>query len=88
VITSLQLERMLNASGPTYGRAIRPSTGELAQRIAFIQCVGSRDATVGNNYCSVVCCMAAIKSAQAIKKKNPDTDIGVHYIDIRACGSG
>jgi len=88
VITSLQLERMLNASGPTYGRAIRPSTGELAQRIAFIQCVGSRDATVGNNYCSLVCCMAAIKSAQAIKKKNPDTDIGVYYIDIRACGSG
>jgi heterodisulfide reductase subunit A len=88
VITSLQLERMLNASGPTYGRAIRPSTGELAQRIAFIQCVGSRDATVGNNYCSLVCCMAAIKSAQAIKKKNPDADISIHYIDIRACGSG
>jgi heterodisulfide reductase subunit A len=88
VITSLQLERMLNASGPTYGRAIRPSTGELAERIAFIQCVGSRDATVGNNYCSLVCCMAAIKSAQAIKKKNSDTDISVHYIDIRACGNG
>jgi len=88
VITSLQLERMLNASGPTYGRAIRPSTGELAQRIAFIQCVGSRDATVGNNYCSLVCCMAAIKSAQAIKKKNPGADISIHYIDIRACGSG
>jgi len=88
VITLMQLERMLNASGPTYGRAIRPSTGELAQRIAFIQCVGSRDATVGNNYCSLVCCMAAIKSAQAIKKKNPDADISIHYIDIRACGSG
>ncbi len=88
IVTSLQLERMLNASGPTHGRAIRPSTGELAQRIAFIQCVGSRDATVGNNYCSLVCCMAAIKSAQAIKKKNPDTDISIHYIDIRACGNG
>jgi heterodisulfide reductase subunit A len=56
--------------------------------VIFIQCVGSRDATVGNNYCSLVCCMAAIKSAQAIKKKNPDADISIHYIDIRACGSG
>lgn len=88
VITSLQLERMLNASGPTHGRVIQPSTGDIAHRIAFIQCVGSRDATVGNNYCSVVCCMAAIKNAQLIKEKNPETDISVHYIDIRACGAG
>ncbi|MHC1575328.1 MAG: hydrogenase iron-sulfur subunit [Candidatus Methanogasteraceae archaeon] len=88
VITSLQLERMLNASGPTHGRVIKPSTGEIAQRIVFIQCVGSRDATVGNNYCSVVCCMAAIKNSQLIMKKNPKTDISIHYIDIRACGAG
>jgi len=88
VITSLQLERMLNASGPTQGRVIQPSTGEIAQRIAFIQCVGSRDATVGNNYCSVVCCMAAIKSAHTIMKKNPETDISIHYIDVRLCGDG
>ena len=88
VITSLQLERMLNASGPTHGRVIQPSTGELAHRIAFIQCVGSRDASVGNDYCSVVCCMAAIKNSQLIKEKNPETNISVHYIDIRACGPG
>ncbi len=86
VITSLQLERMLNASGPTAGRVIQPSTGELARRIAFIQCVGSRDATVGNEYCSVVCCMAAIKNANLIKETDPDTDVSIHYIDIRACG--
>ena len=88
VVTSLQLERMLNASGPTHGRVIQPSTGELAHRIAFIQCVGSRDASVGNDYCSVVCCMAAIKNSQLIREKNPETDISVHYIDIRACGPG
>ena len=88
VITSLQLERMLNASGPTQGRVIQPSTGEIAERIAFIQCVGSRDATVGNNYCSVVCCMAAIKNAHTIMKKNPETDISIHYIDVRVCGDG
>jgi len=86
VITSLQLERMLNASGPTAGRVIQPSTGDLARRIAFIQCVGSRDSTVGNEYCSVVCCMAAIKNANIIKETYPDTDVSIHYIDIRACG--
>ena len=86
VITSLQLERMLNVSGPTAGRVIQPSTGELARKIAFIQCVGSRDATVGNEYCSVVCCMAAIKNANLIKEAYPDTDVSIHYIDIRACG--
>ncbi|MEA1908310.1 MAG: CoB-CoM heterodisulfide reductase HdrA2 [Euryarchaeota archaeon] len=86
VITSLQLERMLNVSGPTAGRVIQPSTGELAHRIAFIQCVGSRDSTVGNEYCSVVCCMAAIKNANIIKETYPDTDVSIHYIDIRACG--
>ena len=86
VITSLQLERMLNASGPTGGRVIQPSTGEPARKVAFIQCVGSRDATVGNEYCSVVCCMAAIKNANLIKERDPDTDVSIHYIDIRACG--
>ena len=86
VITSLQLERMLNASGPTGGCMIQPSTGEPARKVAFIQCVGSRDSTVGNEYCSNVCCMAAIKNANLIKETYPDTDVSIHYIDIRACG--
>ncbi|MGD0951866.1 MAG: CoB-CoM heterodisulfide reductase HdrA2 [Methanotrichaceae archaeon] len=88
VITSLQLERMLNAAGPTRGEVVRPSTGEIAGSIAFLQCVGSRDATVGNIYCSRICCMASLKNAQLVKEKYPDTEITIHYIDIRAGGEG
>ncbi len=86
VITNMQLERMLNSSGPTGGRVLVPSTGKPPKRVAFIQCVGSRDKTVGNEYCSRVCCMSALKNAQMIKERYPDTDITIHYIDIRAGG--
>ncbi|MDD1751602.1 MAG: hydrogenase iron-sulfur subunit [Methanotrichaceae archaeon] len=88
VITTLQLERMLNAGGPTKGDVVRPSTGKIAKSIAFLQCVGSRDATVGNIYCSRICCMASLKNAQLVKEKYPETDITIHYIDIRAGGEG
>jgi heterodisulfide reductase subunit A len=88
VITTLQMERMLNASGPTKGEVVRPRTGQIAQSIAFLQCVGSRDATVGNIYCSRICCMASLKNAQLVKEKYPETDITIYYIDIRACGEG
>jgi len=86
VITSMQLERMLNSSGPTGGRVLVPSTCKPPKRVAFIQCVGSRDKTVGNEYCSRVCCMSALKNAQMIKERYHDTDITIHYIDIRAAG--
>ena len=82
------MERMLNASGPTKGEVVRPITGKIAESIAFLQCVGSRDATVGNIYCSRICCMASLKNAQLVKEKYPDTDITIYYIDIRACGEG
>jgi len=88
VITGLQMERLLNAAGPTRGEVVRPSTGKIARSIAFIQCVGSRDHTVGNVYCSRVCCMYALKNAQLTKEKYPDADITIHYIDIRAGGEG
>ncbi|HPM25896.1 MAG TPA: CoB-CoM heterodisulfide reductase HdrA2, partial [Methanothrix sp.] len=88
VVTTLQMERMLNASGPTKGEVVQPSTGEIAGSIAFLQCVGSRDATVGNCYCSRICCMASLKNAQLVKEKYPDTDITIYYMDIRACGEG
>lgn len=88
VITTLQMERMLNASGPTKGDVVVPSTGRIAGSIAFLQCVGSRDATVGNPYCSRICCMASLKNAQLVKEKYPETDITIYYIDIRACGEG
>ncbi|MDD1692564.1 MAG: CoB--CoM heterodisulfide reductase iron-sulfur subunit A family protein [Methanoregula sp.] len=88
VITSLELERMLNASGPTSGKIRRLSDGEVPDTIVFIQCVGSRDITVNRPYCSCVCCMQAIKNAILIKEKNPETDIIICYMDIRSYGKG
>ncbi len=86
VVTSLELERMLSAAGPTHGRVVSPSTGEDVKSVAFILCVGSRDEQVGNPYCSKVCCMASIKNAILISEKYPDAKITIHYIDIRAGG--
>ncbi|WP_440951641.1 CoB-CoM heterodisulfide reductase HdrA2 [Methanococcoides sp. FTZ1] len=86
VLTNMELERLLNASGPTRGKVVVPSTGETPKKVAFIQCIGSRDETVGNPYCSRVCCMSSMKNAQMIKERYPDCDVKIHYIDIRAAG--
>ncbi|HEX7392543.1 MAG TPA: CoB--CoM heterodisulfide reductase iron-sulfur subunit A family protein [Thermoplasmata archaeon] len=88
VITALELERLLNASGPTGGHLVRPSDGRTPKKIAFIQCVGSRNRKIDRNYCSRVCCMYAIKNAQIIMEHEPETDIAVYYNDIRAFGKG
>jgi heterodisulfide reductase subunit A len=88
VITALELERLLNASGPTGGHLIRPSDGKPPKRVAFIQCVGSRNKKIGNNYCSRVCCMYAIKNAQIIMEHDEEAEIAVYYNDIRAFGKG
>lgn len=88
VITALELERLLNASGPTGGHLVRPSDGSTPKRVAFIQCVGSRNKKIGNNYCSRVCCMYAIKNAQIILEHEPETEIAIYYLDIRAFGKG
>ncbi len=88
VITALELERLLNASGPTGGHLVRPSDHKTPKRVAFIQCVGSRNKKLDRNYCSRVCCMYAIKNAQIIKEHEPDTEIAVYYNDIRAFGKG
>jgi heterodisulfide reductase subunit A2 len=88
VITSLELERMINVSGPTGGKIKRLSDGEVPQTIVFIQCVGSRDLTINRPYCSCVCCMQAIKNAILIKEKNPKADIIICYMDIRSYGKG
>ena len=88
VITSLELERMLSAAGPTNGRVVSPSTGADVKRVAFILCVGSRDEQVGNTYCSKVCCMASIKNALKVAELYPDAKVSIHYIDIRAGGEG
>ncbi|NLV26356.1 MAG: CoB--CoM heterodisulfide reductase iron-sulfur subunit A family protein [Methanomicrobiales archaeon] len=88
VITSLELERLINASGPTGGKVKRISNGEKPKEIVFIQCVGSRDIPLGCTYCSAVCCMYAIKNAMLIKEKDPSCRISVLYMDIRAYGKG
>lgn len=82
VITSLQLERMLDPEGPTDGKPLRPSDGREPTKIAFIQCVGSREED-GNQYCSKICCMSTIKQAKTLKTLFPEADITVYYRDIR-----
>ena len=87
VITGLELERILSPTGPSGGKVIRPSDGKVLKRIAFIQCVGSRDEKT-NPYCSRVCCMYATKQALLIKEKIPDANILIFYTDLRAFGKG
>jgi heterodisulfide reductase subunit A len=87
VITGLEFERILSPTGPSGGKIIRPSDGKIPKRIAFIQCVGSRDEKT-NPYCSRVCCMYATKQALLIKEKIPYAKILIFYIDLRAFGKG
>jgi heterodisulfide reductase subunit A2 len=88
VITNLQFERMCNASGPTKGQVIRPSTGEVPKSVVFIQCVGSRDPLKGNEYCSKVCCMITAKQLSIYKHHAHDGQAYVFYIDNRTGGKG
>jgi heterodisulfide reductase subunit A len=88
VVTSIQFERILSASGPFGGHVERPSDGKTPKRLAFIQCVGSRDVKVGRPYCSAVCCMYAIKEAIIAKEHDPSLDITVFFMDMRAYGKG
>lgn len=88
VISGLALERLLSASGPTGGHVVRPSDGKIPKKVAFVQCVGSRDEKSGNLYCSRVCCMYATKEAELVKEHVPDVDVTVYYMDIRAFGKG
>ena len=88
VITALELERLLCASGPTGGHLVRPSDGKVPKTIAFIQCVGSRDRRHGNPYCSSICCKYAVKDAVLIKEHVPDSRVCIFYIDLRAFGRG
>jgi len=87
VITALQLERYLSASGPTEGHLIRPSDGKPVNKVAFLQCVGSRDENLcGNGYCSSVCCMYAIKEAVIAKDHVPGLQTSIFYMDMRTHG--
>ena len=88
VLTSLEFERILSASGPTQGKLLRPSDGREPRRIAWLQCVGSRDINrSGNGYCSSVCCMYAIKDAMIAKEHaHGELDCAVFYMDLRCFG--
>lgn len=87
VVTSLEYERILSASGPYQGHVQRLSDGKAPERIAFIQCVGSRDEKCGSGYCSAVCCMYAVKEAMITKEHLPSVrDIDIFYMDMRAYG--
>ena len=87
VITSMELERLLDPGGPTEGELIRPSDFGKPRRIAFIQCVGSRDLN-HNEYCSGYCCMASLKAAVYMKDKYPESEIAIFYMDIRTPSKG
>jgi heterodisulfide reductase subunit A len=87
VINSLQIERLLNPSGPTGGEVKRPSDNAFPKKVAFLQCVCSRDSNT-NLYCSRFCCMQAIKEAILLKEHDPDIEVTIFYIDIRAFGKG
>jgi heterodisulfide reductase subunit A len=87
VVSSLEYERMVSASGPTRGVVMRPSDGREPHRIAFIQCVGSRDIN-HCSYCSKICCTYATKEAIITKEHTPEVHIDILYNDMRAFGKG
>jgi heterodisulfide reductase subunit A len=88
VLSSMDLERLLSASGPTSGHLLRPSDKKTPRKIVFIQCVGSRSLKGEYPYCSSVCCMYGTKEAALIKEHERDSDIYIFYTDIRAFGKG
>ena len=88
VVTSLELERMLNRSGPTKGRILRPSDGQVPGRIGFIHCVGSRSETLGRPYCSSSCCMITAKQVGLSHEAVPDAALTVFTMDVRTAGKG
>jgi heterodisulfide reductase subunit A len=83
VITTIELEKMIMAQRDKGGKLRRPSDDKIPKTINFIQCVGSRDANKGNPHCSLVCCTYAIGQAMEIKKRYPDTEVYIHYMDLR-----
>ncbi|MCL7488796.1 MAG: FAD-dependent oxidoreductase [Desulfobulbaceae bacterium] len=86
IVTSIEFERMTTASGPFMGEVKCFSDGRHPKRLAFIQCVGSRDLGCNNGYCSSVCCMYSIKEALVAKEHDPEVDITIYYMDIRTQG--
>ena len=88
VITALEFERILSATGPFHGHVQRPSDGKDPRKIAWIQCVGSRDKSIGRDYCSSVCCMYATKQAIIAREHDARVEPTIFFIDMRAHGKG
>ena len=88
VVTSPEFERLINAGGPTQGQVVRLTDRKPPKSVAFIQCVGSRSQRRGEPYCSNVCCMETVKNTLLLKEHDPDLDVKVFYIDMRAFGKG
>ncbi len=87
VVNAMVVERLLAPTGP-YGHVLRPGDGKEPDSIAYVQCAGSRDKTLGVEYCSRVCCMYAIKQAMLLSGALPLADITIYYMDIRTFGKG
>ena len=87
VINALIVERLLAPTGP-YGHVLRPGDGKEPDSIAYVQCAGSRDKSLGVEYCSRVCCMYAVKQAMLLSGALPLADITIYYMDIRTFGKG
>lgn len=87
VITSMEMERQLAPTRP-YNTILRPGDGKVPDKLAYVLCTGSRDATVGNPICSQICCMYSIKQAQLLMGALPMADVTVYYINIRSFGKG
>lgn len=85
VITNMMLERLAAKNGPTAGQILRPSDGKPVEKVAFVQCAGSRDEN-HLPFCSYVCCLASLKHTLYIKEQNPDAEVFIYYIDIRTPG--
>ncbi|HDH25619.1 MAG TPA: FAD-dependent oxidoreductase, partial [Actinobacteria bacterium] len=88
VLSSVQFERMLSLSSPTTGLPTRRSDGRSVKRVAFIQCVGSRDIACGQGYCSTICCMYATKQAMLSMARTPELEATIFYMDVRPMGKG
>jgi heterodisulfide reductase subunit A len=86
VLTSVQFERMLSTSSPSQGGPVRVSDSRPIRKMAFVQCVGSRDPSCGQDHCSTICCMYATKQAMIAKDRNPDLEVTFFYMDIRPMG--
>jgi len=85
VITNVMMERLAAQNGPTEGRIVRPSDDEAPKSVAFVQCAGSRDENY-MSHCSGVCCLASLKQTTYLQEQDPETEVTIFYIDIRAPG--